>query len=357
MERIATFLAIVLLFGVVNADDVVFQNDLIRFEFGGAEDNFVLKDISSLCGSSEFSHFVEKSVTLWTAEFADANTAYTIAADSPSKTRTFKVEKIGQDKQQLTLSWEDLRVGSNNTVDVHISVILEDAQPLGLFRWKVIPKAGEIGLWSLKFGFSGFGSTTSGEKYFWPQGFGGLRSIGANEGVMTQSNYPNGGATMQYFAHFIDNATPRGLYFAAHDGAGHPKGLYFARTPSHRANEWSFTMTVAGAGTAMGPDGYSVPFPFAVGAFCGDWWDAAQFYRTFMHAHARWVRTPLRSRSDFPEWLAGVPLWVNSGWQGHDIFNRTQGDPAVVLTRVRNLGGFPWGGPLTTPPWPPTSSL
>ncbi len=46
---------------------------------------------------------------------------------------------------------------------------------------------------------------------------------------------------------------------------------------------------------------------------------------------------PLIERSDVPLWLQNMTLWVNSGWQELDIFNQTQGDPAVVLQRLQAL--------------------
>ena len=40
-----------------------------------------------------------------------------------------------------------------------------------------------------------------------------------------------------------------------------------------------------------------------------------------------------RSPSIAP-WIFNLTTWVNSHWQQHDIFNRTDGDPTVVANRV-----------------------
>jgi hypothetical protein len=72
-----------------------------------------------------------------------------------------------------------------------------------------------------------------------------------------------------------------------------------------------------------------------IGSFLGDWWDAAMVYRAWVLPSAEWTQAgPLRNRADMPEWLVNLPVWVNSGWQELDIFNKTQGDPAVVQQRV-----------------------
>ncbi len=107
---------------------------------------------------------------------------------------------------------------------------------------------------------------------------------------------------------------------------------------------------------------YAFSMPIAIGAHSGDWWDAAQIYRRWAlnnvtphptplsplsvlsHSspprprQAVWTSAgPLISRPDVPAWLVNQTLWVNSGWQELDIFNATQGDPAVVVQRLQAL--------------------
>lgn len=82
---------------------------------------------------------------------------------------------------------------------------------------------------------------------------------------------------------------------------------------------------------------FSNPFPIVSVPYRGDDWDMALIYRGFAHKWASWVSEPVRNRTDVPAWLLETHLWVNSGWQNLDIFNATQGDPAVVQARMTGL--------------------
>jgi hypothetical protein len=74
-----------------------------------------------------------------------------------------------------------------------------------------------------------------------------------------------------------------------------------------------------------------------IGVFDGDWWDAAQIYRSWALHYADWVTEPLQRRYDVPEWATELTVWVNSHWQQNDIFNTTGGDPTVVTNRVSEI--------------------
>ena len=78
------------------------------------------------------------------------------------------------------------------------------------------------------------------------------------------------------------------------------------------------------------------------------WSAAAAVYRSWAagpsgnggaDAGASWMRAgPIAQRpADFPRWFAENHLWVNSGWQCHDVFNETEGDPQVVLDIMKKV--------------------
>ena len=84
---------------------------------------------------------------------------------------------------------------------------------------------------------------------------------------------------------------------------------------------------------------YTAPFPLALGVVDARvhpvWYGAAELYRTWALAAAPWAQAgPVKDRADTPQWLLDTHMWVNSGWQCHDIFNDTQGAPDNVLQRV-----------------------
>ena len=89
------------------------------------------------------------------------------------------------------------------------------------------------------------------------------------------------------------------------------------------------------AGRTLGEQGAkgaaATAFPVVVTLFTGDWWDAAQIYRAWALPSASWTaKGPVAERSDVPHWLLGMTTWINSHWQGRDIFNTTWGDPHVM---------------------------
>lgn len=82
---------------------------------------------------------------------------------------------------------------------------------------------------------------------------------------------------------------------------------------------------------------FANPFPIMSITFAGDDWDAAQIYRHFALHWGGWTGQRMSNRSDVPQWMYNNHLWFNTGWQELDIFNETQGDPAVVVDRMTRL--------------------
>lgn len=77
-----------------------------------------------------------------------------------------------------------------------------------------------------------------------------------------------------------------------------------------------------------------------IALYTGDWWDAAQIYRSFALTTPWTSAGPIEKRTGdqaYPRWFLDTTLWLNTGWSYTDIFNETQGDPDVVLERIPAL--------------------
>lgn len=237
-------------------------------------------------------------------------------------------------------------------------------------------------LWRVGMALCGLGAA-SDDNLFVPEGYGvSIRDPVRHAAHSSASAYPSSGATMQFLAAGGGAATAgAGGYLGAHDPAAHMKTLGVTVTsgsgskPSQVNTEaepldgrsvpapaGSLAAALAAANASSSPSTalsiewlvtdaglprtgpYVAPFPIAVAAVAPItastplWYGAAQIYRMWALARAPWAGAgPVRNRTDTPTWLLETHVWVNSGWQCHDVFNATQGAPENVLTRTRAI--------------------
>ena len=117
-----------------------------------------------------------------------------------------------------------------------------------------------------------------------------------------------------------------GLYYGVHDAEGNPKYLSLAGAPASDCTMLSFECVAPYRRTAG--NSYTLPGTAVWQRFSGDWFDAANLYRAFVHSGAEWL-SPLRGRSDVPAWLREGPVWLM-----HFLPNENP-DAAPVPTTVR----------------------
>ena len=105
-----------------------------------------------------------------------------------------------------------------------------------------------------------------------------------------------------------------GLYIGAHDPESRLKYLPAVCLPGGGANS-----TMAGLRAVHLPDSFDdastndfeLPYEVVVEAFSGDWWDAAQIYRSWALPNALWTRKGnLSARTDVPRWVLDAPVWL-----------------------------------------------
>jgi hypothetical protein len=126
--------------------------------------------------------------------------------------------------------------------------------------------------------------------------------------------YPSGGWNGLYPGplqmQFMAMTNPAGsLYVAAHDPAGHMKEIEWEPVEGGiRIIYKVFT------GAATGP--WSMPYDMVIGAFDGDWQDAAEIYRSWSDTNLVQSATRLEEREDLPEWIGDSPVVVTYGATG-----------------------------------------
>ena len=99
-----------------------------------------------------------------------------------------------------------------------------------------------------------------------------------------------------------------GLYLAAHDSSAYPKVFYATSRP--KEGLLRFAVGAFPDDSARPGLDYEQTWPFVIGSFTGDWFDAAMIYREWA-LRQRWMfKGPLHRRGDVPPWAKRITAWV-----------------------------------------------
>ncbi len=120
--------------------------------------------------------------------------------------------------------------------------------------------------------------------------------------------YPDAWASMQYLAAY--NETKKsGLYVACHDPAGQPKWITVKSSPSEQTVDLRFEHPAADQ--TRGGNDYSTQGEVVWQLFAGDWFDATQIYRNWVHQDTPWFIGPgPEGREDTSRWMRELPGWL-----------------------------------------------
>ena len=135
-----------------------------------------------------------------------------------------------------------------------------------------------------------------------------LGNFAQGRGWGWQMYYPSAYSTMQFMAYYGLNPAA-GLYLASYDQSGNSKFFDFSKpSPS-----WAVAQMAHIPEFVAGAD-YQMAYPAVVGVFSGDWYEAAQLYRTWALEQPWTSQGPLATRSDVPDWYgsAGLRLWITT---------------------------------------------
>jgi len=101
-----------------------------------------------------------------------------------------------------------------------------------------------------------------------------------------------------------------GLYLAAHDSHTYPKVFY--ATNHEKDQLLRFAVGSFPEDSARPGLNYEQKWPFVIGAFAGDWFDASMVYRDWA-LRQRWaIKGPLSRRRDVPEWAKRITAWIRA---------------------------------------------
>ena len=141
-------------------------------------------------------------------------------------------------------------------------------------------------------------------------------------------------------------ASSGAVYFSAHDPKQTVKQCGATVHPGSTA---SLHCTMDALDASLPLRSYRAGFPLVASVVVGgDWWDIAQIYRSWVLPNAAWTALgPLDGRSDMPDWLENITLWMNNNWGGDPLGPNYGGDPAHVqgeMLQVNEVLGLPSHG-------------
>ncbi|MFQ6132489.1 MAG: DUF6259 domain-containing protein [Armatimonadota bacterium] len=158
-----------------------------------------------------------------------------------------------------------------------------------------------------------------------PRASGELRRAPLLRGYSFRGTYPSGWVTMQFMGYYDRDC---GLYLATHDPLGSTKDLHADRTSDGDAVDLRINWPNADMGVP-GSD-FEHPGLAVLASFHGDWFDAAQMYKSWARRQAQWwPHTTASGRPDTPGWLKKVAIWALSS-----------GEPKKVVGPVRDFAKF-----------------
>ncbi len=236
----------------------------------------------------------------------------------------------------MEIRWQRPSTADLGDLSVTARAIAEPAQQA--IRW-TFEVAGEQAPWSVsRVLFPQLGLAAPGKEpvLLFPRGPGELQRDVWHETFSYSGLYPSGWTSMQFMAAY-DQASRRGLYWALHDPLGSTKDLSAASDPQATTVVLAADHPVANmrrAGNRFELSGTAV-----WQAFSGDWFDAAQIYRRWVRAEARWFPSlSSAGRDDTPLWMRELCVWAQTGGDAQQCV-----EPVIQFAQFLGVpAGFHW---------------
>ena len=244
-----------------------------------------------------------------------------------------RVEARADGTQSALLEWNDLKWWHEDRVlSVQVSVELPPDSGIAQWRISVSNKSNYWGLWSLSFP-DVKGVPEAGSYDIARPAFGSGGQLLKSWRTRIEARYPDGSWPMQFMAL---SRSRDSIYFATMDPEARAKD--FVVDPSENSLSivhYPDDMGVAGSDYA----GY---YPVELGVYQGGWLEAALRYRRWA-LEQKWARRgKLAQRSDVPEILKNVGVWIMDDW----VWSGAEGSPQQMdapLLEAQKWLGVPVG--------------
>ena len=279
-----------------------------------------IESIQAVESNHEFIRPSSEAPLLWRLVLRD-RTGNEIAIDN---TQTASPEFVSQ-KDSLEMLWRDVAVpGDGSRLFVRVVCRLGNEDDTAEFRLWVQNESSNFGLWNVHFPAVAPLADSEESQVAVGRGTWGMLYRGVEKRI--SGEYPSHSLPMQFV---LVQEGESGLYLAAHDPRAFFKEFTF---------EPGGEFYVATRATDMGVPGsdWEAPYPFALGAYRGDWMNGCKRYRSWVLKEGPWAQKgPLSKRTDVPNSLKNVCAWV--------IGNGATAEVVPAVKRFAEAIGAPMG--------------
>lgn len=229
--------------------------------------------------------------SLWKVEFQNTTTQAKFLVDSASV--AMPVSMVVGNPTQLV--WDNIEVEPNSNAFAQVSLFIFRSGSNFEFKTRVIlpPGYDMVSIHFPEFHFLPQGSSGA-DDYLITGWQGGQRIENPYVNITTPSSTSSPGPNPIGMFALYDESTRTGLYWSLQDGTGYTKSIRVAGGITDL--EWEATHLVPIPTSST----YETPYPLLLTAFSGNWFDAAQKYRSWaltqpMVSRGNWSSSPLVS--------------------------------------------------------------
>ena len=310
MLMIAPLLCMATLLPSLLCSGQVVENDAICIRFGKPEEGFAITSVECKLGNgAKFVHSDAMAASnFWALVFTapDGKGGFSkISVDNHSKSAARRIEKFGDETRFI---WEGVclpgeRIGS---VDVVASVALPSGMADSVWRISVENRSSKWALFETMYPRLRNVVRPGEADVLMPYENLGARLLKKYDGKSRNRQcqwgefaYP--GYYPPVAAFMIGDS---GMYYAAEDPDARIKRMFV-----WDVDTW-FTTPVENAGV-VGKAAKDPGYPVVIGAFKGDWWQAAKRYRRWALKQKWAAKGPIATRTDFPKSMIEPSIWLS----------------------------------------------
>ncbi len=259
---------------------------------------------------------------IWTLEFRFPGDVKNIKKRNFDSLRAWDSVKVEATEKGLSLVWEGIKDWPGKKIRVLGTLSLKN----GRSEWDLkVENGSEFILHEVVFPQWELADlATEKGKYSYlmmPQASGVLVKDPVEAGIGIRLAYPSNVASMQCFAYYSDRAA---LYLASHDARG---TLKITEANSHpESNSVTLRTRVPVVGNSVPGNDWQSPAPAVLQVYEGDWFDAAQIYKKWVKAEARWWP---REDKKTPKWFREISAW-----------GLTSGNADYVVPRMKKFAKY-----------------
>ena len=280
-------------------------NGLVTLSLARLGKAVVLRSLARGPRAAELLAEPKESDPLWELEFRDAQGEHVSvsSADAPAAV----LDARAGDAAEIVLRWPGVPIGGSH-VSVEAMIRVERGDPVTRWRLDVANPEQKLSLFRVSFPIIANAQALPRASLAFPTGWGLLFDDALRAGEV-RGTYPSMTPAMQFMAVWRKEG---GVYLAAHDPAATHKEL--ACEPDAEAGRLRLSTDTYMTKVDHPAPRYALPYEAAVGAFAGDWYDAARLHRAWAIEHAPWMsQGELRTRRSTPQWLKDIDIWCLGG--------------------------------------------